>query len=215
MKNLLIKELKLTAPSITYIFLLFTLMAFVPDYPILVGAFFVCYGIFFSFQTGRECQDITYTMMLPVDKAQVVKGKFLFVIVIQTIAFLLFSLFTFVRMCFLSNAEPYIIAKLQSANLSFLGYVLIIFVTFNVIFLSGYFKTAFKIGIPLFIFIVVCFVLIAIFEVLHFIPALTLLNDLKFQPIQLIPFVSGIIVYVVGTIISLKVSINRFEKVDL
>ena len=32
-------------------------MAFIPAYPILVGAFFVCFGIFRFFQSGRENND--------------------------------------------------------------------------------------------------------------------------------------------------------------
>ena len=215
MKKLLIKEMKLTAPPITYIFLLFSLMAFIPSYPILIGAFFVCYGIFFTYQTARESQDVTYTMMLPIEKSQVVKAKFLFVVIIEVIAFLLFSAFTLIRMFLLNDVEPYLVNNLINANLSFLGYVLTIFAIFNTIFLSMHFRTAYKIGVPFLAFSVVTLVGIVVFEILHHIPALTLLNDLKFQPIQLIPFVSGIIVYVVGTIISLKVSINRFEKVDL
>lgn len=215
MKKLLIKEMKLTAPPITYIFLLFSLMAFIPSYPILIGAFFVCYGIFFTYQTARESQDVTYTMMLPIEKSQVVKAKFLFVVIIQVLAFLLFSAFTLIRMFFLNDVETYLVNNLINANLSFLGYVLTIFAIFNIIFLSMHFKTAYKIGIPFLAFSVVTFVGIVVFEILHHIPALTALNDLRFQPIQLIPFGIGIILYIVGTIFSLNVSINRFERVDL
>ncbi len=215
MKKLLIKEMKLTAPPITYIFLVFSLMAFIPSYPILIGAFFICYGIFFTYQTARESQDVTYTMMLPVEKAQVVKAKFLFVVIMQIIAFALFSTFTLIRMIFLYDVEPYLINDLINANLSFLGYVLTIFALFNIIFLSMHFKTAYKIGVPFLVFSIVTFVAIVIFEVLHHIPVLTTLNSLTYQSLQLIPLGMGIILYIVGTILSLKVSISRFEKVDL
>lgn len=215
MKNLLIKEMKLTASPCTYLFLLFTLMTFIPGYPITLGAFFVCYGIFFTYQSARECQDITYTVMLPVEKSQVVKAKFLFVVLIQMLAFLMFVLFTLVRMFLLKGSLVYITNQLVNANFAFLGYVLIIFTTFNICFLCTYFKTAYKFGVPFLIFSVISFILVIVFEVLHFIPSLTSLNDVNFKTAQLIPFAVGVVVYAVGTFVSLKISIKRFEKVDL
>ena len=54
MKNLLIKDLRLSASALTYGFLAASLMTMLPGYPILMGAFFICLGIFHSFQDGRE-----------------------------------------------------------------------------------------------------------------------------------------------------------------
>ena len=88
MKDLLIKELKLATQPITYCFLAFSLMTLLPGYPILLGAFFVCLGIFQSFQSGRENNDILYTVLLPVRKSDAVKAKFLSVCFIELAAFL-------------------------------------------------------------------------------------------------------------------------------
>ena len=60
MKNLLYKELKLASLGLTYLFILFGFMTLIPGYPILLGAFFVCLGIFQSFRTARENNDILY-----------------------------------------------------------------------------------------------------------------------------------------------------------
>lgn len=46
MKNLMRKEIKLSASLISFLFILFSMMTMVPGYPILVGAFFVCFGVF-------------------------------------------------------------------------------------------------------------------------------------------------------------------------
>ena len=43
MKNLLKKELKLAASPLTWLFLVAAFMTMIPGYPILVGAFFVCF----------------------------------------------------------------------------------------------------------------------------------------------------------------------------
>ena len=66
MIKLLRKEIQLAASPLSYFFIGFGLMAFVPGYPILVGSFFVCLGLFQSFQTAREANDLTYTALLPV-----------------------------------------------------------------------------------------------------------------------------------------------------
>ncbi|HOE78352.1 MAG TPA: ABC-2 transporter permease, partial [Bacilli bacterium] len=48
MGNLVRKELKLSANVLSYYFIAFGLMTFIPGYPILVGVFLSCLGIFQS-----------------------------------------------------------------------------------------------------------------------------------------------------------------------
>ena len=82
MNRLLTKELKLFAAPLTYFFLAFSLMTLIPGYPILMGSFFVCFGIFQSFQLGRETNDVLYTVLLPIKKSDAVKARFEFVVLI-------------------------------------------------------------------------------------------------------------------------------------
>ena len=98
MKNLLMKEFKLATPVITYLFIGFSLMTFIPGYPILCGAFFVCLGIFQGYQINRDSNDILYSVLLPVSKSDVVKSKYLAAAALQMTAFILCMIFTFVRM---------------------------------------------------------------------------------------------------------------------
>ena len=68
MINLLRKEMKLSASVLSYLFIAFGLMFFLPGYPILCGVFFVTLGIFYSFQNSRETNDIIYSILLPIAK---------------------------------------------------------------------------------------------------------------------------------------------------
>lgn len=77
MFNLLRKEMKLSASFISYLFILFGLMFLIPGYPILCSVFFVTLGIFQSYQNARETNDILFSVLLPVEKKEVVKGKYL------------------------------------------------------------------------------------------------------------------------------------------
>ncbi len=84
MKNLLRKEMKFASP-LSYWFIAFALMVLLPNYPVLVSAFFVSFGIFQTFQANREANDTLYAAMLPVAKASVVKAKFLFAVLIPVL----------------------------------------------------------------------------------------------------------------------------------
>ena len=78
MLNLLRKEISLDASPLGYLFIAFGLMFLIPGYPILCGAFFVTLGIFQSFQSMREANDMVFSALLPIAKMDAVKGKYLF-----------------------------------------------------------------------------------------------------------------------------------------
>ena len=217
MKNLLMKEFKLATLPLTYLFLLFALMTFIPGYPILCGAFFVCLGIFQSYQKSREDNDILYSVLLPVSKKDVVKAKYMSVVLLQVTAFAICTVCTAVRMTFLSESEVYVANALMGANLVFLAFMLLIFATFNGIFVGGFFKTAYGIGKPFVTFVVVNFLIIGLAETLHHLPGLGWLNALDFSRIgeHFLILMIAVIVYVAFTVISCRVSQSRFEKIDL
>ena len=217
MKNLLIKEIKLSSSPLSFIFLAFGLMFFLPGYPILLGAFFVCLGLFQSFQNAREQNDILYTLMLPVRKRDAVAAKYLFVICLELTAFLIMALVTFVRMTFMAEAIAYTENALIAANPLALAFALLIFLSFNVIFVGGFYRTAYKFAWPFVGFTVMTFVLMGIAETLHHIPGLKHLDSVQGEGL-LVPYIAliaAIILFTVGTYLSCRKSQERFEKIDL
>ena len=217
MKNLLNKEIKLAASPLSWLFLVFGLMALIPGYPILVCAFFICFGVFQSFQSGRENNDILYTVLLPVRKTDAVKAKYAFTALIQMLGFVIAAVTTLLRMLLLPDAVPYATNPMMNANQAFLAYMLLVFAAFNVVFLGGFFKTAYKFGKPFVLFIIMSFVMVGAAEVLHHIPGLTFLN----APASLTdPVMWGIlgaaaVIYLIATLLSCKVAMKRFERVDM
>ena len=79
MRNIMLKEMKLSASPISYLFILAGFTFFLPGYPVLCGAFFTTLGIFQGFQYAREANDIEFSVLLPVSKKDTVKGKYFFV----------------------------------------------------------------------------------------------------------------------------------------
>ncbi len=217
MSALLKKELRLSALLLTYLFLAFALMTLLPGYPILCGAFFITLGIFQSFQSAREANDIVFSALLPVAKRDVVKGKFQFTALIELLGFAIMAALTIVRMTALADAEIYRQNALMNANPFFLGMTLVVFALFNVIFLGGFFRTGYQIGKPFVIFIVAAFLAIGVAEALHHIPGLEALNAFGFDHLglQLALLLLGVLLYAGLTDLAYRRACADFEKIDL
>jgi len=216
MNPLLNKEIRLSANILSYIFIVFGLMTFLPGYPILCGAFFVTLGIFQSFQSAREANDIVYSALLPIAKKDVVKGKYQFSVMIELAAFLVMAIITVIRMTVLADAEVYHQNALMNANPFFLGMALVIFGLFNMVFIGGFFKTAYKLS-PFVTYIISAFVAIGIAEALHHVPGLESVNAFGFDDIvlQLCLFIGGAIIFLILTYLSYRRSCANFERIDL
>lgn len=217
MKSLLNKEIKLAASPLSWLFIAFALMTLIPGYPILVGAFFICFGIFQSFQSGRENNDILYTVLLPVKKTDAVRAKYTFAVLVQMIGFAVCAVLTVVRMTLMADAAPYRNNPMMNANQAYLGYILLVFALFNTVFLAGFFKTAYKFGKPFVLFIITAFVLVGAVEALHHFPGMGFLNetDTLDDSRMWLVLAGALTVYIVATVISCRVAMKRFDKVDM
>ncbi len=217
MSALLKKELRLSTLLLTYLFIGFGLMALIPGYPILCGVFFVTLGIYQSFLSAREAGDILYSALLPVAKRDVVKGKYLFTVLIELCGFAVMAAMTVLRMTVLADAPVYRQNALMNANPFFLGMALLIFGFFNVIFLGGFFRTAYKLGKPFVLYIVAAFLTIGVAETLHHIPGLEALNAFGFERIGLQTglLLGGAALFAVMTHLSCKRACADFERIDL
>ena len=217
MKNILKKELTLSASILSYLFIAFGLMFFIPGYPILFGVFFVTLGVFQSFQNAREANDIVFSALLPVAKKDVVKGKFAFSCFIELCSSILMVAVTVIRMTVLKDATVYQNNVMMNANLFALGMALLIFGLFNLIFIGGFFKTAYKFGKPFVLHIIVTFVMIGIGEALHHVPGLGTLNAFGFEhfSLQFGLLALGAAAYIALTVLSYRCACRKFERIDL
>ena len=217
MRNLLIKEMRLAASVLTYCFIAFGLMFFLPGYPILCGVFFPCLGIFQSFQNAREANDLVFSALLPVSKKDVVRGKMLFTCAIELCALTLMAAAMLLRMTLLQDAPAYRANALMNANPFALGMAFVMFGLFNLVFVAGFFKTSYKLGRPFVAFSVTAFVTIGIAETLWHIPGLEALNAFGTDelPLQLGLLLTGILCYTALTALALRSSEESFENTDL
>jgi hypothetical protein len=121
------------------------------------------------------------------------------------------------RMTLLADAPVYRTNALMNANLFALAGALLIFGLFNLIFLGGFFKTAYNMGRPFIVFIIVVFLLIFALEALHHIPGLEAVNAFGFDRfgLQLALLLIGLAAFLVLTLLSYRAACRRFEKIDL
>ena len=217
MRDLFAKELKLAASPLSYLFVLFGLMFFIPSYPVLVGAFLVTLGIFYSFHTARESNDIVFSALLPIAKKDVVKGKYLFVCFIELCALLLMAATVLLRMTVMSELPVYRSNAMMNANLFALGCALLIFGLFNIIFAGGFFRTAYKLGLPFLTYSIAAFLVIIAAEAAHHFPGMDALNSIETEHIglQVKLLICGAVLYTVMTLVSCRAACRSFEKIDL
>ncbi len=217
MRNMMMKEIRLSASPLSYLFILFGLMFLLPGYPILCGVFFVTLGIFQSFQNTREANDIVFSALLPIAKCDVVKGKYLFVCLIELCGFVIMAIVTALRMTVLSEAGAYRHNALMNANLFALGVALLIFGLFNLLFVGGFFRTAYKFAKPFVSYIIASFLVIGVAESLHHFPGLDALNAYGFEHLllQIALFAAGVTCYIILSLVSLRNACKNFEKIDL
>ena len=217
MRNILLKEMRLSASLLSFLFIPFGLMFFLPGYPILCGVFFVTLGIFQSFQNAREANDMVFSALLPISKRDVVKGKYLFTCAIELCGILLMTIAVVFRMTLLSCTAVYRRNALMNANLFALGMGFIGFGLFNLIFVGGFFKTAYRFGRPFVGYTITVFLTICIAEALHHFPGLGFLNAFGTEhfAVQLLLLGIGAAFYLAVTVLSCKKACNHFEKIVL
>lgn len=217
MRNVLRKETRLSASVLSYLFILFGLTFFLPGYPVLVGVFFVTLGIFQSFQAAREANDVVFSVLLPIAKKDVVKGKYAFACLIEGAALLLMALAVLLRMTVFSQSTVYRGNALMNANFFALGTACVIFGLFNWIFVGGFFKTAYRFARPFVTYIVAAFLVVLIAEALHHVPGLGALNAFGTDelPLQLILLAAGLASFLLITVFSCRRACARFEAIDL
>jgi hypothetical protein len=121
--------------------------------------------------------------------------------------------FAILRVYILPDGNPVGI----EANVAFYGFGLMIYAIFNMIFLTEFFKTAYKVGKAFLLAVIPVTLAVVIMEVFVYFPGFDWLDSTQPTTMlrQLPILAAGIIVYIVGMLVAYRVSAKRFEWVDL
>ena len=219
MKNFLNKEIKLCLSGVNYLFLLFSLMMLIPNYPYYVPFFYICLSVFFIFNNAELNKDIAYSMILPITKGDIVKSRCILVCFYEVV-------FTLLTIPFAILGRKLVPQGNQAgidANVAFYGLVLICLSIFNFIFFTKYYKKAEKPGLPFLFASIGYFVVYLLFdspviikgiidnEFIYILDSTDSASLVKQIPILIL----GILIFIGCWFATYKKSIKNFEKVDL
>lgn len=213
MFHLLYKELRLAAHPNLFIFTALGVLIIVPSYPYGMVFLFGCLAPFITFMYMRETNDIYYTTLLPVKKSDTVRAKVMLVVLAQMMQLLISLPFAFLRVHILPEGNPVGI----EANVAYYGFGFMIYGVFNFIFLTYFFKTAYKAGNAFLFAVIPATLMVIIMEVIVHIPRFAWLDSIEPDMLlrQVPILIIGILFYIVVIFAAYRVSIQRFERVDL
>jgi ABC-2 type transport system permease protein len=216
MKDLLFKDYKLFWTPTIFFYLLFGSLLLIPSWPYLIAfSYIVWIGFVSAFFMGRSNQDIFFSVSLPVRKKDTVLARVSTIAIIELLQIIVAVPFAIINTVVFNNDN----GAGMNPNFAFFGSMFIMYAIFNIIFLPGFYKTAYNVGKPMLLAVIAAFVFAALFNVaVMLVPVMkTNLNGLGTDHIasQLPVLFIGIVLFVGLTWLAYKISANRFEKVDL
>lgn len=213
--SLIKKEFILTAHPMTYVMAFFGAMLLIPSYPYYICFFYATLGIFFDFMNARENKDYYYMSVLPVSKRDIVRAKSIFVVIIELVSIAFAVPFAFIT----NNINPNggNLAGID-ANVAFFGLSFIMYAIFNVVFITTFFKSAYKAGKSYLFSCIAMGLFIIAAESSTYVPMIGSYldtTDITMQIKQLPILAAGIAIYIITYFITVKKATANFEKVDL
>lgn len=218
MKTLLLllrKELRLALHPTAPIFLALSAMLFIPNYPYLVAFFYTGLGVFFTCLSGRENQDVTYTLLLPVGKKDVVRARFLTVCLLELAQVLTAVPFAILRQTLISAPN----AAGMDANIALFGFAFLLLGLFNLVFFHIYYKNVQKVGTAFLCACCVVFVFIGAAEtcthVLPFVRDVLDTPDPLHLSAKLLTLGAGVLLWLALTLMAYRRAGRDFIRQDL
>ncbi|MEA4972118.1 MAG: ABC-2 transporter permease [Candidatus Metalachnospira sp.] len=215
MKQLLIKELRLSMHPTALIFLLLSVMLVIPNYPYYVVFFYTGLAVFFTCLLGRENHDIEYMLIMPIRKCDAVKARFAFVVLQELIQMIIAVPFALIRQHM--PVPPNAVG--MDANIALFGSSLVMMGLFNLVFFGIYYKNPQNVGKAFGVSSIIVFVYMTVAEALvHIVPFVRDkldTSDTMFLGEKLIVLVIGMIVFALTTAAAYKRAVKSFETLDI
>ncbi len=217
MKELLLKEGALVVHPSTYCLVILGALVLVPQWPYMIVLLYGILIAFFNGMNAREMRDMTYSFSLPISRASMVRARVGVMIIIELIMMAIMALCVCLRVPLgINGIEQPLVG--MPANIAFLGFSLVAFSLFNMVFFPLYYRDPRKVGIPFLIAASVAMVFGVLFEAIPFVP-FALCQQIAgigftYLDVQLIVLGIGAVVFVGGNVIAIKKSIATFSTFD-
>ena len=215
MNNLLYKELRLAMHPTVFIFLSFGILLLIPSWPYFMAFGYLFLAVMNTFMNGKSNHDTFFTASLPVPKRDVVRAR-----VIAIAAAEILQIIAAVPFAYLNTLiNPHGNLAGMNPNIAFLGFVFVMYAVFNAVFFPMFYRTAYKVGIPMLAGTLASVLFVGAVEFLvHTVPFLrTNVNTVGADHLgsQLIVLFADIILFFIAMRFSCRRAADNFEKVDL
>ncbi|MCM3746971.1 ABC-2 transporter permease [Paenibacillus pasadenensis] len=216
MYNLLIKELRLGVHPFFYLmpFLTGALML-IPGWLYFLVILYFCFLTIPNMFAGYKTQnDLIFSSMLPVTKKDIVKARIYVIVLLELLHLVVAMIYGAISVRFF----PELVYYFFKPTFGFWGLCFVMIAIFNLIFISMYYKTAYKYGAATFASIAGAMLFAtgaewlsienaAIYEFFKGAGSDQLAN-------HLFVFMAGIVIFALFTIIAYYIAIKRFQKVE-
>ena len=209
------KELLLVFHPMTLVVLGLSVLVLVPNWPYAVILIYACLCQYFNAQSAREQRDLDFSETLPVSRRSMVASRIAATTLVELLCVFLMLAFSLVRPV-VGTPDSFVG---MPPNLAFLGFSLLVFSVFDIVFFSTYYRNPAKIGIP---FILASLPALAVMLAFESAPYLfDTFASLFAQPgfdnlaAQLTILIACVIIYCLGRVFTVKQKKKALEKVDI
>jgi ABC-2 type transport system permease protein len=214
MKNLFFKEFKLAIHPAFFIFLLSGVLLLIPSWPYFIAFGYIFIAFMNTFQLGRSNQDILFTVSLPVRKRDTVRARFYAIAAIELLQIVTAIPFAIISSTIYIHGNP-----VMNPNVAFFGFVFVMYAIFNAILLPMFYKTAYKVGLPVSLAVLAALVYMgAVVFAVHAIPFCKINLDVlgaNNLTSQLSVLIAGVVISALIMVLAYKKAARNFEKIDL
>jgi ABC-2 type transport system permease protein len=214
MNNLLYKEFRLSIHPFYYILPVFTgALMLIPQWIFFLVPLYFCFiSASNLFSTYKSNNDLNFSAMLPIPKRDIVKARIISILILELMHIAWAAAFA------LLNRTIYHTANFSlDLNPAFFGLIFIMFSLFNLILFPLFYQTGQKFGFPVILATTAAILFAAAAELLAVFsdPFRRLMETPGRNGFQLASLTAGMLLFALGAAAAIRLSINRFEKVDI
>ncbi|MDR2930204.1 MAG: ABC-2 transporter permease [Propionibacteriaceae bacterium] len=214
-RPLICKEFDLAIPRANYCWLAAVVLLLIPNWPFVVVFSYLFFGfMLIVVQTDKVNHDLMFCASLPIPKSGAVTARAMTLILVEAAMVVLAIPFAIARFWLYDHDN----VAGMNVNLTFFGLIFVMFAVFNVIYLPGAYKRAYRMLWPLLGGTLIAMGVGGTLTVaVSVVPALTVLNDrgLDHIGLQLIVLVAGVAIWGGMTWLAWRKAVSNYESVDL
>jgi len=214
MKALLYKELKLVVNPLFYAVALLSALILIPQWLYFIALLYFCFMSAPNlFTLSKSYKEVYFSATMPVPRRDMVKARVLTVCALEVLQILVAAVCVALKLTVMPTPN-YIF---MDGNLAFLGLAFVMFGLFNLVMLPMFYKTAYKIGVPVILATAVALVFAAAVElgIVYDVWFTRIFDGMQTTGAHIATLLAGAAVFAGLNIAAYRLSAARFEKVDL